>query len=475
MKHSGCLKPLPIISILLTFSASIHSARNPTSKTPNSWTTQWAPSDYSTDPAHGKLKDILVSREVFETYNAAAKFCTDIDAKLYKLSKIQQNSVGQINGLADYLGDHGFSNRAVVDKEIVRTQTVSEICLVVRESRWYHTVYSKLFSVSKIVACEIIKAHAVCERDPNTQNSGKTIDSRVHSVHENDGTCAPGCVGSDTCVSSVVDCIPDEINPSEGSCLCAADCYPNCELLFVKPCDTDLCKTPTSNFTYPNNCYYDGKNNSQVGDAIHRDLPTYYLIADGHLSSIDWCRMQCGNTGHQYAGVQSHSACMCGNTFGYQGRANDTDCSRECLDITGGANMCGGAWRNNIYESIIPAQSHSEPETLSLIAFVFQSFIFSCCCCGCCCGKCFELRECWFCQPDCGADPVTAAPVAVAEESAPVVQAQLPMMPPTMPPMMPPMMPPTMPPMPPMMPMAPPMQQAPAMNINISNNNTNTN
>ena len=134
------IKLLPIISILLTFSASIHSARNPTFETSNSWTTQWAPSDISTDPAYGKLKDILVSREVFDTYTDAAKFCTDIDAKLYKLSKNQLNSVGQINGLADYLGDQGFSNRAVVDKEIVRTQTVSEICLVVGESRWFHTV-----------------------------------------------------------------------------------------------------------------------------------------------------------------------------------------------------------------------------------------------------------------------------------------------------------------------------------------------
>ncbi len=53
--------------------------------------------------------------------------------------------------------------------------------------------------------------------------------------------------------------------------------------------------------------------------------------------------------GKDYAGVQFSTACFCGDSYGAQGEATESDCNMQC---SGNANqMCGGPSRNSVYKT----------------------------------------------------------------------------------------------------------------------------
>ena len=116
----------------------------------------WAASNHSTATNSQKNKYILVSREIFESYNEAKKFCNSMFAELYQASEKDHTAEGQLNGLADYLGKQGFSNHAVIDNRIIRKEMYKnerdqadddkvEICVVVKKTRWFHQMYRVFF------------------------------------------------------------------------------------------------------------------------------------------------------------------------------------------------------------------------------------------------------------------------------------------------------------------------------------------
>ena len=198
-----------------------------------------------------------------------------------------------------------------------------------------------------------------------------TIESRL----ENNSLCTPGCVAEESCIPP-----PEFCDPAQSECFCPSNCFPNCDVLFINPCDTHLCEAPTLG-TYPSNCYYDARDLYVDGSLTinSRDLPDLYQIEDGLDDSIDWCRKKCGEVGHTYAGVQYTRQCWCGSSFGSQGRAADADCSRECKDKArenrDEVNMCGGNSRNNIYTSIPKDFEYTGPAWF----FGVFAFMFVCC------------------------------------------------------------------------------------------------
>ncbi len=53
--------------------------------------------------------------------------------------------------------------------------------------------------------------------------------------------------------------------------------------------------------------------------------------------------------GNVYAGVQFSEECFCGDSYGSQGQADESECNMQCKgDAT---EMCGAANRNSVYET----------------------------------------------------------------------------------------------------------------------------
>lgn len=95
----------------------------------------------------------------------------------------------------------------------------------------------------------------------------------------------------------------------------------------------------------------DGDNTSRatyIGcfkDTPDRDLVTETYWASGDMT-VERCVSYCRQKGYAYAGVQSHSQCFCGNSYGKHGPSNS--CALQCR---GNPNeICGGEWTNSIYK-----------------------------------------------------------------------------------------------------------------------------
>jgi hypothetical protein len=65
----------------------------------------------------------------------------------------------------------------------------------------------------------------------------------------------------------------------------------------------------------------------------------------GSVTTTQDCITRARGAGYAYAGLQWFGQCWAGNALGYD-RAPDSDCNTPCP--TG--EMCGGAWRNSIYQ-----------------------------------------------------------------------------------------------------------------------------
>ena len=89
-----------------------------------------------------------------------------------------------------------------------------------------------------------------------------------------------------------------------------------------------------------------GARASYVGcfvDQDDRDLPDAFM--DGNMS-VERCAEHCRN--ERYFGVQYGNQCFCGNRYGRYGQATDADCNMRCSGNQ--AQLCGGNWRNSVYQ-----------------------------------------------------------------------------------------------------------------------------
>ncbi|CAC5420703.1 unnamed protein product [Mytilus coruscus] len=110
-------------------------------------------------------------------------------------------------------------------------------------------------------------------------------------------------------------------------------------------------------------CYVDDL--SRMLDNRHGDILTQM--------TLEWCKQKCYK--HQYLGLQASTQCFCGNSLGDQDvyqKTNDSECNRPCRGNS--LQICGGYWRNSVYEFItatVPAtemttQGHSTLRTTEM-------------------------------------------------------------------------------------------------------------
>jgi hypothetical protein len=80
-------------------------------------------------------------------------------------------------------------------------------------------------------------------------------------------------------------------------------------------------------------------------DKPQRALPVQ-LSSRGETAAS--CRALAASAGYAYAGTQWYGECFAGNEVGYEEVSND-ECNTPCS--ANPSEMCGGGWRNSIYES----------------------------------------------------------------------------------------------------------------------------
>ncbi|HZS39580.1 MAG TPA: WSC domain-containing protein [Polyangia bacterium] len=109
-----------------------------------------------------------------------------------------------------------------------------------------------------------------------------------------------------------------------------------------------------------------GARASYVGcfvDQDDRDLPDAFM--DGNMS-IGRCAEHCRNA--RYFGVQYGNQCFCGNRYGRYGQATDADCNMRCSGNQ--AQLCGGNWRNSVYQHAGPPSVPPQPPGPARAAYV---------------------------------------------------------------------------------------------------------
>uniref|UniRef100_A0A1I8IQU1 WSC domain-containing protein n=1 Tax=Macrostomum lignano TaxID=282301 RepID=A0A1I8IQU1_9PLAT len=71
--------------------------------------------------------------------------------------------------------------------------------------------------------------------------------------------------------------------------------------------------------------------------------------------TVQLCSEICVYGGFRYFGLQHFRHCMCGSSYGSSGPAPDSECSTSCSGNAG--QICGGGFRNSIYENFQPTRS----------------------------------------------------------------------------------------------------------------------
>ncbi|CAC5426527.1 unnamed protein product [Mytilus coruscus] len=69
--------------------------------------------------------------------------------------------------------------------------------------------------------------------------------------------------------------------------------------------------------------------------------------------SLEMCKQLCFKRKDKYLGLQASYECFCGDSLGDPGvynKTNDSECNRECPGNS--SQICGGSWRNSVYEFI---------------------------------------------------------------------------------------------------------------------------
>lgn len=83
-------------------------------------------------------------------------------------------------------------------------------------------------------------------------------------------------------------------------------------------------------------CWKDGGPDRDLGQII-------WVTGD---MTIERCTAKCKENGYSFAGLQNSSACMCGNSYGRYGKADN--CNMKCNGNPG--QICGGDWANSVYK-----------------------------------------------------------------------------------------------------------------------------
>jgi hypothetical protein len=80
-------------------------------------------------------------------------------------------------------------------------------------------------------------------------------------------------------------------------------------------------------------------------DSATRALP---VMLGGTTHTIESCKQAAFNAAYKYGGVQYYGYCFAGNTLAYT-LVSDSECNTPCSSNP--AQMCGGGWRNSIYDT----------------------------------------------------------------------------------------------------------------------------
>jgi len=82
-------------------------------------------------------------------------------------------------------------------------------------------------------------------------------------------------------------------------------------------------------------------------DSATRDLPS--APYSSNANTVEKCLYYCGVRHYSYAGLQYGVECLCGNSYGSQGKAAESDCNMACSGNS--KQMCGAGYRNSVYNS----------------------------------------------------------------------------------------------------------------------------
>jgi len=105
----------------------------------------------------------------------------------------------------------------------------------------------------------------------------------------------------------------------------------------------------------------------------------------GSAFGIDGCIEECRQQNYQFAGLQYHHECFCGNDYTKNGRAAESQCDHACRI---GEGMCGGKWRLSIYmigeegqkTQVIPATPTPKPTEKPNQRYAFSYVCWKLCC-----------------------------------------------------------------------------------------------
>ncbi|XP_013393429.1 uncharacterized protein LOC106161105 isoform X2 [Lingula anatina] len=101
-------------------------------------------------------------------------------------------------------------------------------------------------------------------------------------------------------------------------------------------------------------------------DQYPRDIPSDDKLEDTSGMDIQKCLYHC--KGFRYFGIQKGYACRCGNSYGTYGKTSDSECDMSCPGE--GSEICGGDWRNVVYEIKSRPSSTSAPFTGAQLSYV---------------------------------------------------------------------------------------------------------
>ena len=92
----------------------------------------------------------------------------------------------------------------------------------------------------------------------------------------------------------------------------------------------------------------------------------------GNGFGIESCMNECSLQGFDYAGLQYHYECYCGNDYSKHGRASsESDCNKLC-NVGGG--ICGGNWRMSVYGIEQPKQISTPAPAPKYVIPLFYHF-----------------------------------------------------------------------------------------------------
>ncbi|XP_072039690.1 uncharacterized protein [Amphiura filiformis] len=110
-------------------------------------------------------------------------------------------------------------------------------------------------------------------------------------------------------------------------------------------------KGQSSGFSVPSELWKRGESYEYMG--CYLDEEDRAMTGDNYTSSdltIDSCIAWCRQLGHPFAGMQSASYCICGDSdYDVYGVRSDGECNSACTGDS--SEACGAAWRNSVYRT----------------------------------------------------------------------------------------------------------------------------